>query len=75
MVSFKLTAPVTAAAPEPEAPATAPPVEPTATATPPISQVQTKPTVVPSAAWRASSDVPATAGFALLLAVRAALMA
>ncbi|CAD6220988.1 unnamed protein product [Miscanthus lutarioriparius] len=67
--------PATAAAPEPEAPATAPPVEPTATATPPISQVQTKPTVVPSAAWRASSDVPATAGFALLLVVGAALMA
>jgi hypothetical protein len=50
-------------------------VEPTATATPPISQGQTRSTVVPSAAGRASSDVPTTAGFGLLLAIGAALMA
>uniref|UniRef100_A0A0A8Y430 Uncharacterized protein n=1 Tax=Arundo donax TaxID=35708 RepID=A0A0A8Y430_ARUDO len=59
--------PLPAATPEPEVPA--PPVEPTATA--PVSQGQTRPAVLPSSAWRASSHVSA---FVLLLAVRAAMV-
>ncbi|XP_062188930.1 non-specific lipid transfer protein GPI-anchored 20-like, partial [Phragmites australis] len=51
------------ATPGPEAPA--PPAEPTAT--PPVSQGQTRPMVVPSSARTASSHVPATAAFLLLL--------
>ncbi|OEL32607.1 hypothetical protein BAE44_0006373 [Dichanthelium oligosanthes] len=43
-----------AATPEPEALAPAPPVVPTAT--PPVSQGQTRPTVVPSSAWRRARD-------------------
>ncbi|RLN34013.1 protein YLS3-like [Panicum miliaceum] len=51
-----LTAPVATPVPEAPAPATAtatPVLEPTAT--PPVSQGQTRPTVVPSSAWRRAS--------------------
>ncbi|GJN24674.1 hypothetical protein PR202_gb12428 [Eleusine coracana subsp. coracana] len=64
--------PVTPTTPVPEAPEPAPPVVPTAT--PPASQGETRPAVLPSSAWRKSSDVSATAAFVLLLAVGGALV-
>ncbi|KAK3126502.1 hypothetical protein QOZ80_7AG0557620 [Eleusine coracana subsp. coracana] len=65
--------PVTPTTPVAEAPEPAPPVEPTAT--PPASQQgETRPGVLPSSAWRKSSDVSATAAFVLLLAVGGALV-
>ncbi|KAK8459001.1 hypothetical protein SEVIR_2G054400v4 [Setaria viridis] len=62
-------APAPSLAPLPPA---APVVEPTATA--PVSQGQTRPTVVPSAAWRASADVSMGPAIVLLLAVAGAAM-
>ncbi|RCV09692.1 hypothetical protein SETIT_2G049800v2 [Setaria italica] len=65
--------PAPVATPEPDTPAPAAPVvEPTATA--PVSQGQTRPTVVPSAAWRASADVSMGPAIVLLLAVAGAAM-